>query len=1042
MSEGDEGDDVPVSSHGPFPPEADCLAWDLMVAGSIDLRALVARMANRVATRTEANVQSDLHTLLTTAPLGLSPDELESITLESPAGQRRRIDVEVGCTVFEVKKDLRVGNVRFDAVEQLAGYVRQRTETLNQRYVGVLTDGAEWHVYHLAGGELHPVASLTLDPASPEVDDLIVWLEGVLATVDRITPSPREITRRLGASSPSHALDAAELASLYATYRDLPTVKVKRGLWAKLLTTALGTNFADEDDLFVDHTLLVAMAEVISHAVVGFHPEDPSVSAATLMSGALFTRAQIAGVVEADFFDWIVEVPGGDRFVKSLARRLARFAWDQVEHDVMKVLYESVISAETRHRLGEYYTPDWLAEEIVAACVDDPLDQRVLDASCGSGTFVFHAVRRYLEAAAGAGVSNADAIRGVSASVIGVDVHPVAVTLARVTYLLAIGMERLRADDRPPFAVPVYLGDSLQWGQETTLLTHDGLTVSTADGAQLFADELRFPDAVVADAARFDRLVSELADKAANRSPGSPVPSLASTFRLFAVAPEDQPVVERTFRTMCELHDQGRDHIWGYYVRNLARPMWLARPEHRVDVLVGNPPWLAYRYMTAEMQAAFRSMSSERQLWAGASVATNQDLSGLFVARCVELYLRPGGRFGYVMPWGTLSRRQYAGFRTGHYPGKVQPVDIAFDQPWDLHQVKPAFFPVPSSVVFGQRAQVPAPLVQEPEVWSGRFATASATRAEATPHLNRAAGVAASAGGKISPYAERFAQGATVVPRMLFLVEPEEASPLGAGAGRRVVRSLRSPNEKKPWKTLQPLRGSIEQQFLHPLIVGDTVLPFRVRDPMLAVVPWDGKRLLHGADERLDLYPGLATWWREAEAVWMQNRSSDRLNLVERLDYRRGVSQQFPAPEHRVVYNSSGVYLAAAVITNPSAVIDTKLYWCSASGRDEALFLMGLLNSEVVTLAVRPLQSRGEHNPRDFHKFVFQLALPLFDPANPDHLRLVELAERAERVAADVDLPPVRFEALRRRVREALVEDGVSADIDGIVGRLIAAPSA
>lgn len=121
-----------------------------MTPGSINLRTLVSRMANRNAGRTEANVQSDLHMLLTTAPLNLDDGDLDSITLESPAGQRRRIDVEIGHTVFEVKKDLRVGNVRAEAVGQLAGYVRSRIESRGTRYVGVLTDGADWHLYHLA----------------------------------------------------------------------------------------------------------------------------------------------------------------------------------------------------------------------------------------------------------------------------------------------------------------------------------------------------------------------------------------------------------------------------------------------------------------------------------------------------------------------------------------------------------------------------------------------------------------------------------------------------------------------------------------------------------------------------------------------------------------------------------------------------------------------------------------------------------------------------------------------------------------------------
>jgi len=123
---------------------------------------------------------------------------------------------------------------------------------------------------------------------------------------------------------------------------------------------------------------------------------------------------------------------------------LARFNWAEVDHDVLKVLYESVIDSDTRHALGEYYTPDWLAERMVSEVVDAPLEQRVLDPACGSGTFLFWAVRRYLNAAEAAGVPNPQALVGVTDHVFGIDLHPVAVTLARVTYLLAIGTERLQ----------------------------------------------------------------------------------------------------------------------------------------------------------------------------------------------------------------------------------------------------------------------------------------------------------------------------------------------------------------------------------------------------------------------------------------------------------------------------------------------------------------------------------------------------------------------------------------------------------------------
>lgn len=217
--------------------------------------------------------------------------------------------------------------------------------------------------------------------------------------------------------------------------------------------------------------------------------------------------------------------------------------------------------------------------------------------------------------------------------------------------------------------MPVYLGDSVQWNQRLDLLTEGHFVVPTGSGEQLFDAEFRFPDRFLADAAHFDRLVSSLADQAGKpRAPGRKPTLPSGLLHRLAIAQEDQPVVEENFHLMCRLHDEGRDHIWSYYIRNLARPAWLARPENRVDVLIGNPPWLSYRYMPEDMQTAFREMSETRQLWHGREVATHQDLSALFVARTVQQYLTEGGSFAFVMPNAVLDRGYYAGFRAGNYP--------------------------------------------------------------------------------------------------------------------------------------------------------------------------------------------------------------------------------------------------------------------------------------------------------------------------------------------------------------------------------------
>jgi hypothetical protein len=307
----------------------------------------------------------------------------------------------------------------------------------------------------------------------------------------------------------------------------------------------------------------------------------------------------------------------------------------------------------------------------------------------------------------------------------------------------------------------------------------------------------------------------------------------------------------------------------------------------------------------------------------------------------------------------------------------------------------------------------------------------------ASKYLTRAVAEPAAQSTSGSPYRSRFAAGATVFPRFLFMVEAAPTSKLGAGAGRQRVRSQRTASEKRPWRDLPPVSSTVEAMFLRSLYLGETVLPYRLQEPKLAVIPLDGTTLLGGDKEQIRYHPGLAAWWQQADVLWEENKKSD-LTLIERLDFRHGLRDQFPAPVNRVVYTASGMYLAAARVNDPRAVIEHKLYWAPVSGIDEARYLTAILNSDVLTQLVRPLQGRGEHNPRDFDKYIFQLPIPLYDQTSPEHQQLVNLAERAEDVAQAVELPSdLAFQALRRRIRAALIDDGVGRIINDLTEAVI-----
>lgn len=484
--------------------------------------------------------------------------------------------------------------------------------------------------------------------------------------------------------------------------------------------------------------------------------------------------------------------------------------------------------------------------------------------------------------------------------------------------------------------------------------------------------------------------------------------------------------------------------MWGYYVRNLARPLSFTRPEHQADVLVGNPPWLAYRHMPDVLQKRYQALAKPRGLWAGGKVATHQDLSDLFVARVVEQYLKPGGRFAFVMPFAVLSRRQYAGFRSGDWAsqgGGVQAVQ--FEAPEEFARVKPPMFPVPSSVITGTKAAPPRSLPAAGSRWTGRVASHHQSWEHVVGSLvNVAEDVRAALDDMPgSPYKTRFTQGANFVPRMLVTVGREPAGPLGVAAGRVPVRSARSALEKKPWKDLETLSGMVEEQFVRPLHLGSTIVAYRVREPESAIVPWVDGTLLDGTSEHLDEYPGLARWWRSAERIWETNKSrASALTLRDQVDFQGKLRKQFPIRPHRVLYTASGQHIAACRLHLASAVIEHSLYWAAVATAEEARYLTAILNSRALIDAVRPLQSRGQHNPRHFDTHIFALSFPAFDPDDPLHARLAELAERAEAVATQVNLDSRwQFQKARRVTREALQEDGVAGEIDAAVTDLIRA---
>ncbi|MFZ4410084.1 MAG: Eco57I restriction-modification methylase domain-containing protein, partial [Paracraurococcus sp.] len=159
----------------------------------------------------------------------------------------------------------------------------------------------------------------------------------------------------------------------------------------------------------------------------------------------------------------------------------------------------------------------------------------------------------------------------------------------------------------------------------------------------------------------------------------------------------DVTAMGETFERMQALYDEGRDTIWPYVLNNLVKPLWLSRPGQLADVVIGNPPWIAFRHLSAAMQRRLREASQRMNLWVGGVLTTQQDMCALFTARAAHRYLRPGGTIAFVLPYAVLNRPAYVGLRKGD----CRDVSLRWQEAWSLDEKVQPLFPVPACVLMG-----------------------------------------------------------------------------------------------------------------------------------------------------------------------------------------------------------------------------------------------------------------------------------------------------------------------------------------------------
>ncbi len=422
----------------------------------------------------------------------------------------------------------------------------------------------------------------------------------------------QELLQALGPDSPSFRRAAADLDGLFHQCEDTPEVSLRYREWRRFVDNAYGSQVG-HPQLFVRHTYLSTLARLAARLFLDprFTARDPQALSDTI-TGKYFQEQGIDNFIEDDFFTWIVAPCAGDiglEFIARLCDSLSSYDFRQAPPDVLTALYDHLAHPPGFEATSHNNAPYNLYEELLRDRLETAKrpEQNILDPRCGSGTFLAVAVRTIAEARKQRGEDDFDALLHTLDQVMGMDPNPLAVCIARVGYLMALG--EMVTGVHPPFLMPVYLCDGARLPDvEEPSTDQDGAQehvylFETHDRDTVF----RIPESVAGNPEMlnwlFDRLPNYLNGaqmRTLSQERGDAVQDVLNAFYNYLVAakprtpipdpltPYAAGVMVDTAEKLVNLYLDTPVNLWLHILKNLPASVYMAR--RKFDMVVGCPP--------------------------------------------------------------------------------------------------------------------------------------------------------------------------------------------------------------------------------------------------------------------------------------------------------------------------------------------------------------------------------------------------------------------------------------------------------------------
>jgi len=970
-------------------------------------------------------------------------------------------------------------------VQYISGEAQAGKPTLfieDPKFVGVGFDGEQVFFVHYRGPKAK--AKVKLDPKDFVLVGPYAFEQATARTLltymralSRRLLTAEELARVFGPQGNVADDVVRSLADALLHWDQAPRVRAFFGEWRRLFGIVYGEEFGTHHTgdsralfngypaplgadvhvlLFSIHTYFALLMKLIaaelvsisetsfmssfSHDLANCEPHELKGRLDAVESGGIYAKRGVTNFLEGDFFRWYLDAPSkrlADA-IRTLARALAEFEpatlaiSPETQRDLLKKLYQYLVPQKVRHDLGEYYTPDWLAElTLDEAGYDGNTLKRVLDPACGSGTFLSLAIQRARQYGREHGEPPRETAKCILANIWGFDLNPLAVIASRTNYLFALG-DLLHEVENPE--IPVYLADSVLWPQRRGALpAEDYVAVHTA------VKDFHVPSLWVKNNGFLMRQAAPLVEEMA-KAGYPPAEALKRLKRKGLALPTHEKVVQSFYEEILDLERCGQNGIWARFLKNAFAPMVAGK----FDYVVGNPPWIRWGYLAQDYRNATLEMWKDYGLFSLGGMAARlgggeKDFSMLFTYAALDFYVADKGKLAFLITQEVFKSKGagegFRRFRLGerahfrilkaHDLVQVQPFEGAANKTAILvaRKGEPTRYPVPYTVWTRKpgvgRIPTDSPLkdalarLKKTRLSAQPMSGATGSWQTTSPDQQRLAAIKGE-----NAYEARL--GARVEPYGVFWLEVSQV----LSDGRVIVRNMPQLG-KRP---IPAVLATVEKDLLFPAVRGADIERWGCKPVIHVLLAQDPKTSSpHPGDRMRQRWPHAYSYLTQFKDILLSRGSKTVRQFAERTEFYAmfGIGP-YTVANYKVVWKRMASDLVAAVASQVKTPYGFKTIiptdttsLIAAEDEAEAHYLCAILNSTPVREFIKTYSSAG----RGFGapSVMKHVGIPKFAPHNPVHAGLAELSRELHDLRQKdrlIEMPPLekRVDALAEQL--------------------------